>query len=102
MTRHHASCKASDRALVYHCSQCGLVEQIDESAAAHDHDALNGLRVNGFEPLAAARAYPRLVDALRDLQHIVYTYQTGLAKNIIAMPKFKETEALIRELGEDA
>ena len=32
-----------------------------------DQDALNALRVNGFDPLAAARAYPALVAALSRL-----------------------------------
>ena len=50
----------------------------------------------------AANAYPKLVEALRDLRRIAYTYQEGTVRNMLDMPRFKEAEALLRELGEAA
>jgi gamma-glutamylcyclotransferase (GGCT)/AIG2-like uncharacterized protein YtfP len=47
-----------------------------------------------------ANAYPRLVRALRDLQRLVYVYQSGVATNILHTPRFKEIEGMLR--GEDA
>ena len=35
------------------------------AAALADHEALNAMRCNGFDPLAAANAYPSMVQELR-------------------------------------
>ena len=64
-----------------------------ESAFA-DHHALNDLRVNGFDPLAAARAYPQLVEALR--QAIAADPSQAIGDGHLAA-----AAALLRSLGEN-
>ena len=71
---------------------------IDEKRALlRELEDLRALQVNGFDPIAAARAYPRLVEAMRALieaekhrridEDAVYNAQNSAA-------------ALMRELGE--
>lgn len=71
------------------------------AAALADHNALQKMRVNGFDPLAAAAAYPLLVAAVRDLQASLWEdRKRDVRKNFALMNAEACALKLLRELGE--
>ena len=76
-----------------------------KAEAIADKAALDSLRVNGFDPLAAARDYPRieedrrrLVEALRDTHRILADLPAASNYG----ERIKANRALLAELGEAA
>lgn len=46
--------------------------------------------------------YGRLVAEVQALRKLAFTYQHGPASNLLTMPRFEDSAALLRKLGEDA
>jgi hypothetical protein len=59
MSEHHASCRPSDKNLVWHCSQCGLNEPVDAEALARSfHEIYERLAPKfGYETRKDTRAF---------------------------------------------
>lgn len=76
-----------------------LLREMDAAPRARINVALG---FNGLDAAAAVEAYPRLVEALRTLTNVDYTF---LDNKAIAGPmqhQVNEARALLKELGEDA
>lgn len=82
--KHHPSCKPSDVSLVYQCAQCG------ETCSAS---------TNGFDAAAAIEAYPRLVEALRQMIEDLGD-ERDIGPKHPSYATRQSATALLRELGE--